>query len=138
MPKYIATLLVCAGILNAGSPALFDEAPRPHRTHHVSRTLWKLSLGALAASEAADSLSSWGYREANPNLCSGTGLFGDKAAASKGAVVMGVALGQWMLLRKLDHSPLTAGFLAGSNAGIAATVARLAARNYQIQSAASH
>src|SRR5437016_4603175 len=62
---------------------------------------WKISLLAVASSQALDVVSSYGMREMNPLLADGTGRFGMKATGIKLSTTAAILAAQyWMVNRR--------------------------------------
>ena len=85
---------------------------------------WKWTLGALVATNAADLSTSVGRPETNPFLRGPDGRFSTRRGfAIKSAAIGGLALTEWLLIRKQPelHKPFTVvnGIAAGVVAGVA-------------------
>ena len=92
---------------------------------------WKYSLGALAASHAADVASSWGAMEGNSLARSANGRFDPRRGiALKAGLFIGIAVSQRIVLKRWPeaHKPF-----ALANVGMAATTAAVAGRNWRIR-----
>ena len=88
----------------------------------VSRRLWRASIAALVAGNAADMASSWGRYEANPLL--GRGRFGVRQAGIKAGVVGVSVAAQTLLVRRRAEKPY-----AVANFAAAAALGAVAAHN---------
>jgi hypothetical protein len=105
-------LILTAGMMNAEG------------VEGKGRRLWKWSVAALAAGNAADTFSSLGRHELNPVL--GVGKFGPRATGIK-IGISGATIGlEYLLLRK---RPELAKKLAYVNIGMAAATGGAAAYN---------
>lgn len=111
--KTIATLIVTCSLACAADIAATVGRPQ-------SKKLWWASVAALAAASAADAGSSWGRQEMNPLLRGSNGRFSTRGIQLKSAIVGGVCLGQWLLLR---HHPKAQKRLGAANFGMAALTA---------------
>lgn len=91
-------------ILALSIPLTAAIAPAPVETkpNKTETFLWKASVAAFVASQAADigsSLTSSGY-EANPMLCGADGRFGRKAVLIKSAATVGIVLAERYVVRR--------------------------------------
>lgn len=94
---------------------------------HAEHRLWKASLAALAGASAWDTQSSWGGSEANPVL--GHGNFGARQAGVKIGLIGGVALVEWITVRKTHRDRV----LTWTNFAAAGVTAGVAARNMRME-----
>lgn len=98
-------LLFAAGFLCSPccTAAEIPSNPIPSQTLPKS---WKVSLGALAAAEAADLLSSRGHYEANPLAQGPGGVFStQRGIAIKVSLIGPLVVAQWLALRGSRLSP---------------------------------
>jgi hypothetical protein len=94
----------------------------------VGNKLWKVSVSVLLASQFADIATSYNGPERNNFLASSNGRFGTKGIAIKSAVVGGMVLGQYLMLRKI---PNTTPFIIG-NFAMAGVTSVVAIKNYRL------
>jgi hypothetical protein len=111
--KTIATLIVTCSLACAADFEATVGRPQ-------SKKLWWASVATLAAASAADAGSSWGRQEMNPLLRGSNGRFSTRGIQLKSAIVGGVCLGQWLLLRR---HPKAQKRLGAANFGMAALTA---------------
>ncbi len=128
MPETSVAALSRAALLSAGE--------RPHtytlRTpeQQAAYNAWKISLLAVASSQALDVVSSYGMREVNPLLADATGRFGMKATGIKLGTTAGILAAQyWMVNRR----PNRARRMALLNFTGAALTSAFAAHNFSIR-----
>jgi len=89
---------------------------------------YRASLIAVGASQAADVASSWGGYELNPVL--GTGRFGPRQTAIKGALAGGGLAIQYAAVRKYPRYKRIATIV---NIALAGVTMGVAVRNWRIQ-----
>lgn len=94
---------------------------------HAEHRLWKASLVALAAASAWDTQSSWGGSEANPVL--GRGNFGARQVGVKIGLMSGVAVVEWIAVRKTHRDRA----LTWTNFAAAGVTAGVASRNMRMK-----
>ncbi|HMD71708.1 MAG TPA: hypothetical protein VKF41_10220 [Bryobacteraceae bacterium] len=99
--------------------------------HRNQLTLWKASMAALMAANAADAVSSWGKPELNPALSGSAGRFGKEGALLKLGLAGGVVTVEFLVLRRRRSRSL-AKALAWINFGDAAVTGAVAGRNFGI------
>jgi hypothetical protein len=108
----LLTLFLVLGISSRAeslsAPAL--SSGRPSLTR--KQKLWRISAAVLGAVTIADIQSSYGRREMNPLLQSGSGRFEGRGIALKSAVAGGAVAAQWLMLRK---HPEASGYAAAIN-----------------------
>jgi len=102
----------------------YSDSRSASATRPSGSLLWKSSIGALAATETADILTSRGRIEDNPLLrAPGGGFDTGKGVALKAAVVGPLVLAEWALKR--HHPERRKGFawvnfaISGFNTGVA-------------------
>ena len=110
--RVLAILFLTAGIMSAEG------------ADNGAKRLWKWSLAAVAAGNAADVMSSVGRHELNPVL--GVGQFGLRATGIKVGISTAAAGLQYLLVRR---RPEAARKLAYVNFGMAAVTGGTAAYN---------
>ncbi len=96
-----------------------------------NRALWRTSVTALAVANAIDIHSSWGKRELNQTLASGTGKFGGRGAVVKSGFQAGLLGFEYLLMRHRPGGKLNK-VLSIVNFGAAAVVSGVAAHNYTV------
>ena len=134
MLRYSIALLICSCLASAQDMPVVPASMSNHRLA-PKRLLWKLSVGALVATQFLDARSSWGLPEANAILRSPSGRFGGKAVGLKTGMIGGTAFTQWRALRKPWGS---AALYTVVNFAVAAATAAVAARNYSIRGEYAH
>ena len=116
---------------DAITPALVPPADGNKTAPTGGRTLWRISLATLAASNALDIQSSWGKHELNPNLAGPSGNFGVQGALLKVGLQGGLAGVEYLLTRHRP-SPRLYRALAVINFGASAGFAGVTAHNYTV------
>jgi len=91
---------------------------------------WAVSVVALVGGSALDSASSWGHREANPLLRGPDGRFGARGVGIKSGVVVGLAVVQYVIIRRSGRG---AKVFAALNFGLGATYMGVAVRNWRME-----
>jgi hypothetical protein len=77
-----------------------EKIGAPEPAERPRNTLWLTSITAMNVASLLDARSSWGRVEVNPLLRGSDGRFGAQGLAVKSAVVGGVCLFQWLVLRR--------------------------------------
>jgi hypothetical protein len=95
------------------------------------RSLWRLSLAALAVSNALDIQSSWGKHELNSTLASQSGDFGAQGALLKLGFQGGLISVEYLITRRHPGRRLYR-TLAFINFGASVGIAGVAAHNYTV------
>ena len=143
MQKLLLFLGICASVIRAGdsipSPPL-STAPEAFASALVAappvppagRNLWRISLAALAVSNALDIQSSWGKHELNSTLASPSGNFGIQGALLKLGFQGGLMGVEYLLTRRHPASTRRYRTLALINFGAAAGIAGVVAHNYTV------
>jgi hypothetical protein len=104
------------------------ERPAPWATR------WKISMAALAAANAVDTVSSWQKRELNPTLTPSSSTFGGQSTVLKmgiTGIVMGV---EWLAMRRHPRPQLYRA-LSIVNFGSAAAIGVVAGHNFTVPTA---
>jgi hypothetical protein len=114
--RFLALVIVTAGMLSAEQP------------ESRTKRLWKWSLAAVAAGNAADVATSMGRHELNPVL--GAGTFGMRATGIKIGISTATVGVQYLLVRR---HPQAARKLAIVNFGMAAATGGVAAHNVSLR-----
>ena len=91
---------------------------------------WKLSLVAVAASQALDAVSSYGLRELNPVLADGSGRFGMKATGVKLSTTAAIVAVQYWILKSHPGKARRMALLNLVGAGV---TSGFAAHNFSIR-----
>jgi len=91
---------------------------------------WKLSLVAVAASQALDAVSSYGLRELNPVLADGSGRFGMRATGIKVSATAAILAAQYWLLKTHPNKARKMALLNLVGAGVTSA---FAAHNFSIR-----
>lgn len=126
MYRLIIFLLLSTYIVSAQDKPLFQE------TAPSGRTLWKVSLFSLAATNALDVHSSWGKHELNPVLAGSNGTFGAHSALIKLGIQGGLMGMEYLLTRGHPTGKLYRA-LAIVNFGASAGFGAIAVHNYGIR-----
>ena len=79
------------------------------------KRLWKWSIGALTAANAADAMTSMGRHELNPGL--GAGPFGARAAGVKIGISAVTIAAQYLILRRRPEAARRAAYVNFALAG---------------------
>lgn len=120
--------LVLAGIASGQSQSLFVSSGSVSK--QSLPTEWRWSAASLAAAQVADAASSWRLQERNPLLRSGSGEFGYKGAAIKGATAAGMLLLEARFIRR--HPDLARPFTV-LNFVAAGVTSGIAVRNWRLR-----
>jgi hypothetical protein len=109
------------------APPLSITARRPTQSPY-----WRFSLGILAAGNAIDTASSYGYGEGNSLLRSSDGRFEARGLALKAGLVGAVAATEYVILRRIHSARLTHLF-TWLNTDMGATVGAVGVHNYLVR-----
>jgi hypothetical protein len=102
----------------------------PESPSTLLRHVWFTSVGALVAATGFDAATSWGHREANGLLASGSGNFGAKGISLK-LVGLGAVLVPQVMLR---HHSTWLKIFSASNAAEAGVYTGAAVHNIHVTS----
>jgi hypothetical protein len=126
-------LLLLVGVW--AMPAVAEDAARPAEPQRANqtggKTLWRVSVAALAAANVMDARSSWGKHELNPTLSGNNGRFGREGSLIKLGIVGGMFAVESLVLRHRPASKFYRG-LALINFGSAAVTGATAIRNFGV------
>jgi hypothetical protein len=114
--------------LRAGGAMITREPPVRHPN---GKNLWRVSLAALAAANAADIQSSWGKRELNQNLAQNDSTFGLNGSLIKLGILTSVCTLDYLVLHRRSTTAIYRK-LAFVNLGDAMLTGAMAIRNYGI------
>ncbi|MBX9603845.1 MAG: hypothetical protein K2X35_22755 [Bryobacteraceae bacterium] len=145
-------VLLCSGTLLAGGGCCLGQHSVPGRhpltapdwKHEVLRTgvhqpdmhtnlpkSWQMSVLAVVAAQAGDSVSSWGAVELNPVLAPRPGMrFDGRAAGVKFGIIGALLLTEYVIVRR---NPERSKRFTRLNWGLAAVTSAIAARNFAVR-----
>lgn len=106
--------------------------PVPITARPTQSRYWRFSLGILAAGNAIDTASSYGYGEGNWLLRSSDGRFEVRGLALKAGLVGAVAATEYVILRR-THSARLTHLLAWLNTNLGATAGAVGVHNYLVR-----
>lgn len=97
-------------------------APQVH-CESSGKKIFKWSVAALLAANAADAASSWGQPEANRLLAGPRGRFDSRGLSIKLGVVGAIVVGEIVLVRHHPQAATRLGFVNFSTAGLTGSIA---------------